>query len=256
MASRPPVRQPERRPVVAVVFYEGQELAVGHGTRSELEGLDEDTVARLFAVEGKILSGVPDPAQRLFAAEPSMGRSFRRSRVRTFEVGRLKWIVGEHVLQVSEHQLLVLLLVVQPQLDRESELRIQVRSLGEQRRHVAVHMVAVGENLLQGRSRQQTASGSRIRLAQALVIGVEENPVFRVIGAVARQGRLEHQGLEEPARVRQMTLHRAGLLHRLNRAVLGGQRLRQPQGSIPDTVEDGPEVDLGARGRGAWEVGG
>jgi hypothetical protein len=57
--------------------------------------------------------------------------------------------VRERVLDVGEHQLLVLLLVVQPQLDRGQWLRVDVWTLREQGGHVVIDVLTVGENLLQ-----------------------------------------------------------------------------------------------------------
>src|SRR5262249_56418673 len=44
------VREPELRPRIAPVADEGQVLGVGHRARRDLEGLDEDPVARRLVV--------------------------------------------------------------------------------------------------------------------------------------------------------------------------------------------------------------
>ena len=82
--------------------------------------------------------------------------------------------------------------------------------------------------------RATAAKAARARVADAVadgvVVGIEEHPEPRVERPVAGDVALENEGLEKPRRVREMPLHRARVGHRLQRAVLGGQRSRQLEG--------------------------
>ena len=68
--------------------------------------------------------------------------------------------------------------------------------------------------------------GPRMPRADRLVVGVEEIFVGRIEHAVVRARAAQHEGLEEPRRVRQVPLGRTGVGHRLDRLVLGRQRHR------------------------------
>src|SRR5262249_32655865 len=68
------VGEPELRARVAAVAHELEVLGVGHGPRGELEGLDEDAVARALVVEGEAAAGAADLAQTGVEAEPALRR--------------------------------------------------------------------------------------------------------------------------------------------------------------------------------------
>jgi hypothetical protein len=112
----------------------------------------------------------------------------------------------------------VLLLVVQAEL--HDLAHGGVGPALEERQHPSVHVAAVGHHLGERRAREKPALGTRIRVAEALVVGVEERAELRLEGPVARSA-LEHQGLEEPAGVGQVPFHGARVGHGLERAVLG-----------------------------------
>src|SRR5262247_3362463 len=90
-------------------------------------------------------------------------------------------------------------------------------------------VAAVVEDAIERRSREHAALGARVLVADALVVGIEEDAEGRVEGRVAGYA-LEHERLEEPRGVREVPLHRAGVGHRLEGAVLrrerGAERLR------------------------------
>ena len=72
-----------------------------------------------FVVEGEAVAGVADLADALGEAQPLERRRVRRRRGRgaVGAIDRVERVEPEQVLQVGEHQLLVLLLVVQAELD-------------------------------------------------------------------------------------------------------------------------------------------
>jgi hypothetical protein len=83
------------------------------------------------------------------------------------------------------------------------------RSALEQRRHRRVDVGAVAAHLGHRRSRQQAAVWARIDLPDLLVVGVEQHIKAVTKRPVAGKVRLEQEGLEEPADVREVPLGRA-----------------------------------------------
>ena len=74
-------------------------------------------------------------------------------------IARLQRICREQVLQIREHQLLMLLLVIQPQRRQRANSVIRVAS-AQQRVHVPIDVLTVAQNFRDGRPRQQTALDS------------------------------------------------------------------------------------------------
>ena len=102
----------------------------------------------------------------------------RRGRGRVRGVER---VAREHVLDVHEQQLLVLLLVMTTHLDDAVDaLEHVVASRREHRFDRGVDMTAVVADLVDARSRDQSPLGSRVTAADLLVVRVEEVRVRRV----------------------------------------------------------------------------
>src|SRR5262249_26963106 len=80
-----------------------------------------------------------------------------------------------------------------------------------------------GADLVQVRTAQVAAPRAWLPRADRLVIRVEEVGVPLVHRTVARDEAGEHEGLEEPGRVGEVPLGRAGVGHRLDELVLGGK---------------------------------
>src|SRR2546430_13385411 len=114
----PSGRKPQFRPAVAAVFDEGDQITMGHGMRGNLERIEPDTVARLLVIEGEIAAGVPELAQAAFESDPPRIACADRSERPLLLIRGLLRIAREQVLQVREDELLMLLLVMQPQLDQ------------------------------------------------------------------------------------------------------------------------------------------
>src|SRR5438093_1388606 len=81
-----------------------------------------------------------------------------------------------------------------------------------------------------------------------VVIGVEEDAKLRMKALVAGQSGLQNEGLEEPARVREVPLDRARVGHGLQRAVLRREWASQPLGRPTHVLE--PLREAGPRGDG------
>src|SRR4051812_5730685 len=126
------------------------------------------------------------------------------------------------MLDVGEHQLLVLLLVMEAELDDVTRLV----ELG----HARIDVRAVLHHFLDGGTGQKAARGAIPARADGVVVRVEEERVARIEGLVA-VARGEHEGLEEPGGVREMPLERAAVRHRLRHEILDGEAATDRFGS-------------------------
>ncbi len=124
---------------------------------------------------------------------------------------------------------------MQAKLDQRRELRRGLR--GEQGGDGVVDMVTISEHLLEAGTREHAALGSRMLVADCVVVGVEQHAIRRIELPVARRVRAEYEGLEEPGGVAEMPFHRAGIRHRLDRAVFGRERRRECERRLPNGAE-------------------
>ena len=153
-------------------------------------------------------------------------RTRRRHRhQRRLDVDRVDRVVEEHVLDVHEQQLLVLLLVVQAEHGQRGEVgpRVGVAAI-DQLLHRGIDVGAVARDLLDGRAREQAPLRSRMTRTDGLVVRVEEVPEVGIEDVVPGERGLEEERLEEPGRVTAVPLGRAHVGHRLNDLVLGPER--------------------------------
>src|SRR6266576_2441970 len=110
---------------------------------------------------------VPDGAKALSDRMPCERRwRFTRGsrRARRVAVGRPHRVAREGVLDVGEQELLVLLLVMETERDREVELG-DIVGPREPSEHRLVDVRAVALHLGEARTREQTALGPRVSLA-------------------------------------------------------------------------------------------
>lgn len=141
-------------------------------------------------------------------------------------VGRAKRVQGQEMMRVGEDELLVLLFVVKAEF-HDGE-RFFVESTGIDRAfELFVHVLAVGENGVEIRSREKPALGSVVWFSDAVVVRVEDRPIVAVKGLVRFDSIFEDEGFEEPAHVSQVPLCWTGVLHRLGTRILGRKRPRQ-----------------------------
>ncbi len=244
----PAVGEPELGPFVPAVFHEGEILPARHGSIAEREGALEAPVPRSLVVEGEAATVVSDPDEAFLERARRQRRGPRLRSLVAAAAGRAvrgaERIRVEGVLDVREDELLVLLLVVQPELDDRTRVVVRVASLEapHQPQDGVVDVAPVGEHLGERRARQEAPLAARRRRAHGLVVGVEQEREARVERAVADHVRAEHEGLEEPARVGEVPLGRARVGHRLHELVLGRERLGEGQRAGTDgavSVEEG-----------------
>ncbi|VVT06291.1 hypothetical protein SPHINGO361_120043 [Sphingomonas sp. EC-HK361] len=93
----------------------------------------------------------------------------------------------------------------------------------QRRRHRRIDMRAVCPHLVQRRPRDHPAAVAGMAAAFRLVIAVEQKRPAFVMQPVARHRIAQHEGFEEPRRVRQMPFGGRRVGHRLHRRVRIGQ---------------------------------
>ena len=209
-----------------------EELAVGHqplGQRERLHDRRGGAAARCRS-RSRRRRGRSRPGRRRNRSTPSGAAcSFGSGGAR--RVRRIQRALRQQVLDVGEDQFLVLLLVLQAEFEQRRQFLV-VGVLGQQARDAAVDVGAVGAHFGHRRARQQPALGARMAVADAVVVGVEQDPERRMERLELRFQPFEDEGLEEPGGVRQVPLDRAGVGHRLGAAVFVRQRLGQHQRAL------------------------
>ena len=117
---RPTPGQPQQMLGVATVLDELHPLRVGHQTIGEPERLGRHAVTRSRAVEGKartVVADLDDSSFEISEEECRQDRGLNRHQGRV-AVGWSDRILREHVKDVREQELLVLLLMVASELDQ------------------------------------------------------------------------------------------------------------------------------------------
>jgi hypothetical protein len=231
----PALGQPQRRIAIAALLDEARVLAVGDEARGQFERPQVHAVARQFVIEAEAVAAVAGLDQAAVETQPREWRRCRGARKRLAAIGRKRRVMRQQMLEVGEHQLLVLLLVMQAERDQRLQ-RFVLAARCEQRADAAVHLAPPGLHLHQRGPGQQAALRARMARADAVVVRIEEIAVGRVERGKVLLVRFEHEGLEEPGRVREMPFGGARVGHRLCAAVLGRERLGQAQRTLAHGV--------------------
>ena len=275
VAEGPPLGHPQLGAPVAAVLHEGEVLAVRDRSMAQRERLEEASVPGRLVVEAEALSVPPDLAHAFLELDPAERRPLSpnpvpatrvpilairarvpvrrrlRSRGVHLEVRGPERVHAEHVLDVREQQLLVLLLVVEPQLDQCPHVVGQIAV--QEPFHGLVHRFPVAPDLRHGRARQVASPCPAVALSGLHVVRVEEERVGRVVELVPRQVGHEEKRLEEPRRVREMPLGGTHVGHRLHDLIFR----RESSGQIAAALTDVPvPVQERARRSGGTNGGG
>ncbi len=192
-------------------------------------------MARALAVEGEAVTVMPDldDAPRLLQPADRAGhrdRHLGRGRIQR----RLQRVLRQEVQHVRDQQLLVLLLVMAAQLDQRQRRLRQVRQRVDQR---GIDVRPVRPHFVQRRAGHHAAPVTRVAPPLRLVIAVEQERPALVVQPVARHVIAQHEGLEEPGRVREMPFGGRGVGHRLH----GRVRIRQGSGQRGGQCAHGAE---------------
>ena len=228
--------------LVATVGHEVQPLAVGHQAVGDPVGLQPLPVSRQLVVEAETVARVADLDQPAFDVDPPEVVGLAHL-ARATGVHRLQGIAGQHVLDVHEEQLLVLLLVVEAELERGREL-LEGATVegGHEVAHPVVDLPAVDPDVVGPRPGDEAALGARVASAEGLVVAVEEEPVLVLERREVALVLGEHEGLEEPRHVGAVPLGGRHVRHRLDGLVLRRQRGGQGLGVgtyLGETLHEG-----------------
>ena len=223
----PTFRQPEHGVLVAPALHKGRKFSLGNKARGQCVRVQVRAMAWAFVVKRKAFAFMAD------FDEPSVERMPRQScshgrwhHIASRRIDREQRVARQQVLYVGEHQLLVLLLVLQAQLDQGTQRGI-VRHVRQQARHAGIHIGPVGQHFMERGARKQPPLRARVLGPHTVVVRVEKHPERgrkrRKPGLV----RFEHEGFKKPGGVGQVPFGGAGVRHGLRAAVLGRQGRRQ-----------------------------
>ena len=233
----PAFGQPQIGVAIAAGLDKIKKFTIRDQARRQQKWRDIVKVARQFIVETKSVApdcGLEtDADQAAVKSDPGWLRRDRsqRQRQRRSEIGRQQRVLRQQVLDIGQHQFLVLLLVLQTQFEQIGQLRARSRTgIGlQQTDHARIDILPVGAHLKHAGPGQQAALGARMARADAVVIRIEQHPKSAMKGDELRLQRFQHEGFKKPGRVRQMPFQRTGVRHRLRAAILVGQRGHQQQ---------------------------
>lgn len=166
---------------------------------------------------------LPQPAQRAIGGWRGMARGDVARPER-----RQQRIARERMQHVRDDQLLMLLFVMQPECNLGRQ-QVEQRGIcrGDRVQHGRVDMTPVRMHVGQRGTRQKAALFPRLARAERFVVGVEQERIGIVERGITGDVPHQHDCLEEPRRMREMPLRRAGVGHRLHGLIFGSQRRRQ-----------------------------
>ena len=191
-------------------------------------------MARPLAVEGETAPAGADLDDALASSVPAQRFDCEADGRGSLAVSWFQRVFRESRQNVGEEQLLVLLLVVDAELDQLQRFRRQGRKGSAQR---LIHMFAIGADFVEGGPAQHAPSRPGVARALGLIITVEQEGVALVERRVAEHVVAEHEGLEEPRRVREVPLGRRGIGERLDSGVGVGQRRGEVERQLAGSAE-------------------
>src|SRR5229473_2805635 len=196
-------------------------------------------VTGILIVKGKPGSTVAAFNHASVESNPTWLRFSPRLRLNGGAVDGIQRIGSQHVLDVSQKKLLVLLLMVEAELDGEANFaQLRITALLKKSGHPAIDVMPIIEYLFHGGSGKKAALGLRMSFARGMVVRVEEIAVLLLEGAVVGHRLLEHEGFKKPARVGQMPFGGADVGHCLDDKVFGLERRAEVLGELADaTIE-------------------
>src|SRR2546423_1809911 len=104
----------------------------------------------------------------------------------------------------------MLLLMIQSNLNQRSGTLIRNFEVAQ---HGFVNVRAIGVNLIQARTRHQSARAAIGMRSKLLVVGIEKLLVSGIEGFIPGSARAKDESLEKPGGVRQMPFCRATVRH-------------------------------------------
>src|SRR5260370_25314563 len=138
---------------------------------------------RRLIVKGKPRARVSDPVEAFRKGRPFEWGEAGRTGGGSLDIGRVEGIAGEDMLDVREHQFLVLLLMMQAKGHDGGDLgQSLLIELLKQVKDMLVDVAAVSIGVLHARAGDQPPFLPAVPLSQRAVIRVEERSVLRMKG--------------------------------------------------------------------------
>src|SRR6185437_16501267 len=136
---------------------------------------DEGAMRRLLIVEVKTVIRVPDGVDAFVQRHPRVAAAARDWETPLPIVSGRDRVVRERVQDVRQHQFLMLLLMVEPDLDQRGDFlqRGLARRL-EESDDGSIDMTSVGGDVFDARPGQKTAGVAGVPRAGTDIIGIEE----------------------------------------------------------------------------------
>ncbi|MDO9369233.1 MAG: hypothetical protein Q7T68_11750 [Sphingopyxis sp.] len=242
--------------MIAAVGDELLPFAIAHRPAGERVRREERIVTRALAIESEAIAAMPDRRHAGGALDP-----FHRGKLRNFTRDhilphrRAKRILREEMLQIGEQQFLMLLLVVDAEFDERLRRRRQV---GQRSLNRGVNVRTPDTDFVERRPGQQAALRPRMARTFGFVIAVEEKRVTLVVKTVAGHMIAQHEGFEEPRRMREVPFGGRRVGHRLRAGIGVGEGRDEIERQAPRRGETpgesiqriGTILSVGAAGHG------
>src|SRR5690606_26447597 len=176
---------------VPAVIQEGKRPAVRDRTEREREGVEVDTVPGALVVVCETGTSPADPREPLRKLDPVHLAGAGRlrcgrlpCRIPGRSVRRTERVRCQHVLDVRQDQLLMLLLMVQPELEDRGSTGKTIRpGVRQEVADRAVHVSSVREDFRNRWPGQIPAPRTTVTLAREDVVRIEQVSVVRMIRA-------------------------------------------------------------------------
>ena len=221
----PAIAEPGACAAVATVIDELLVFGITDHAVRQCMRTDQHAVARRFVVVGESRGLWPRRCANLHdllvARMPAQGARRRRRYRLGLAVSRLQRIAPQRVLDVSQQQFLVLLLVLDAQLHDGAGGLVQ-QAIAQAALHLRIDGRTVVTHLLQRWPRQHTPARARMHRAYALVVAVEQEIPRWVEHHVLWVG-LQHEAFKEPGGVCHVPFAGAGVGHALHHGVFRAQ---------------------------------
>ncbi len=212
----PAVREPELRAGIARVFHECQILAAGRQAHGKAERAQKNFVPRPFIVKVKRFAFRADLIEAFrIKLLLLLRRAFSRPCSDCRLVHRMQRVAPESMLDIGNDQLLVLLLMVQPE-DHKFLRFCGDRTGLQQLEHLLVDVSAILADFLQAGTRKGIAQRFFRLLAYSVVIRIKEIAKLRMERPISGQMIGKNESLKEPTCVCHVPFGWAGLRTRLH----------------------------------------
>src|SRR5262249_50671548 len=219
-------------PITSVVD-ELKVFTARHWAVGQLEILHIHGVTWKLVVKRKSISRMAAVNEATVELTPTRWRFRRYFGGKRRPVERFERVTRQHVLDVSQHKLLVLLLVVETEED--GELNFGQRAFTLLRKvlcHRAIDVVPIFKYFFHGRPGKETSLCLRMSLADGVVVGVEQ--VFEAFmkRPIGSHRGLQHKTLKEPAGMSKVPFGRADVGDGLHDKVFSLKGSTKPIGSL------------------------